>query len=68
MAKKSDSDLLSPHDVAHELDVPVSWVKEQVEAGTLPYVKVGRRHIFNRQAVRRAVSRMADYDPPELKK
>ena len=39
---KADDRLFTVQDVAQRLDVPVSWVYAQAEAGVLPSFKVGR--------------------------
>ena len=41
--------------LARLLQLPAAWIKEEALAGRLPCLKIGRRLMFNAEAVRRAL-------------
>jgi len=49
----------SLHQIARELDLPASWLRQQAETGTIPSVVISRRRYFSPQAVEAAIERMA---------
>jgi excisionase family DNA binding protein len=51
--------VMSVHELANALFLPVDWIKSQAAAGNLPHLKVGRRYLFNPPAVEAALGRMA---------
>jgi excisionase family DNA binding protein len=52
-------EVLSAHQLAERLQLPLDWIKSQAKAGRLPHLKIGRRRLFNPDAVRKALARMA---------
>ncbi len=45
--------------LAKALRLPVRWLKSEAEAGRIPYLKVGRRFLFNIKAVEWALAERA---------
>ena len=45
--------------VSELLRLPPSWIKKQVSAGKIPCLRVGRRMLFNIDAVREALADLA---------
>jgi hypothetical protein len=41
------------HVAATHLGVPVTWLRAEAEAGRVPHLKIGRRFMFNVEAVER---------------
>jgi len=52
--------LMTAHDVAAVLGVPVSWVYEQARSGRIPTVTLGRYRRFRRQAIDAWVEALED--------
>ncbi|OXU15155.1 helix-turn-helix domain-containing protein [Sedimentisphaera salicampi] len=42
--------------IANELDLPLSWIKEQVEAGKIPCLRIGRKYKFELEAVKASLA------------
>jgi excisionase family DNA binding protein len=57
--------VLTDHQLARRLRIPLKWIREQVRAGNLPHLKIGRRVLFNPGAVEAAIARMASQFPQE---
>jgi excisionase family DNA binding protein len=53
------SDLTTLPALAAQLRLPREWLRAQAQAGLLPYLRVGRRMLFSRQAVMTALARLA---------
>lgn len=51
-----DSTILGVHGLAAELGVPVRWVLAELDAGHLPYIRLGRRSLFDVRAVKLALA------------
>jgi hypothetical protein len=47
---------ISAVELAGELGLPLVWLKSEAKAGRIPSLQVGRRRLFNAEAVRRALS------------
>jgi excisionase family DNA binding protein len=45
--------LLTAHEVAELLAVPVSWVRESTRSGAMPHVELGRYRRYRREDVER---------------
>ncbi|OXU13930.1 MerR family transcriptional regulator [Sedimentisphaera salicampi] len=45
--------------IANELDLPLSWIKEQVEAGKIPCLRIGRKYKFELEAVKASLAQAA---------
>mgnify|MGYP006310699969 CR=1 FL=1 len=45
--------------IANELDLPLSWIKEQVEAGKIPCLRIGRKYKFELEAVKASLAETA---------
>ncbi|MCH7838675.1 MAG: helix-turn-helix domain-containing protein [Planctomycetes bacterium] len=39
------------HTLSRLLGLPAAWIKAEVDGGRIPYLRVGRRVMFNREAV-----------------
>ena len=52
--------LLSLRAQADRLKLPVSWLRAEALAGRIPCLKVGRRLLFNPDAVERSLLRRAE--------
>ncbi len=60
------NDLLSLPRMARRIGVPAQWLREQVEAGQIPCLKLGKRYLFNPLAVQeRLASRATQTLRPE---
>lgn len=46
-------------ELSRKLHLPAGWIKDEAMAGRLPHLKVGRRLIFEEQAVRTELARRA---------
>lgn len=51
--------LLDAKQLAQALQLPVSWVKEQTDAGQLPCLRLGQKTRYNLAAVAQAVMQQA---------
>lgn len=49
--------------LARHLGLPVSWLKQEAEAGRLPHLKIGRRFVFNLAAVEAVLLERANGEP-----
>lgn len=45
---------------AARLGVPIAWLKSEAQADSVPHLKIGRRLMFNCEAVERALLERAD--------
>jgi excisionase family DNA binding protein len=45
--------------LSERLRLPAKWLKQQADAGEIPCLKVGRKRLFNFDAVQEALSRLA---------
>jgi hypothetical protein len=43
----SKSRLLCIYELAHNLGVPLKWLKRQADEGKIPFVQAGRRRFFD---------------------
>ncbi|HMO14369.1 MAG TPA: hypothetical protein PKD64_11475 [Pirellulaceae bacterium] len=60
MQKKSDPGaLVSLQKMARQLGVPVKWLRDQAQAGTIPGLKAGNRWLFCPDVAEAAVRAMA---------
>lgn len=50
--KSTQSKYLSLIQTAHRLGVPTAWLKREADAGRVPCLRVGRRRMFDLDAVR----------------
>lgn len=48
------------HNTASQLGVPARWLKSEAEAGRLPYLRAGRRMLFNIEQTRAALLEKAE--------
>ncbi len=46
---------VSLRELARDLLVPASWLKEEADRGRLPHLRVGSRYLFDLQTVRDAL-------------
>lgn len=46
-------------ELAARLKLPIRWIKVEAKAGRLPHLRVGRRLLFNLDAVNAALARRA---------
>ncbi len=46
---------VSAIELAHELGLPLAWLKAEAKAGRIPSLQVGRRLLFNPEAVERVL-------------
>lgn len=51
--------LVNLRGLARELNLPLSWLSEEVRAGRIPHLKIGRRYRFNPEAVETALAERA---------
>ena len=51
--------------VAFRLGVPVKWLRDEVAAGRVPFLRVGRRVMLNVQTVERALLERAEQEQQE---
>jgi excisionase family DNA binding protein len=49
-------DLLSLARMARRLGVTCAWLREQADAGKIPYLAAGRRYLFNPVALQEALA------------
>ena len=61
----SDSIFKPIHRTAGLLGVPVAWLRDEAKAGRVPYLKVGRRILFDPETVERVLVERLQNDPPE---
>jgi len=54
-----NSPLRNVHGLARELNLPREWLIVEADAGRIPCLRVGRRRLFNIEAVRRALAARA---------
>lgn len=47
------------HDLSRRTGLPVAWLRREAEAGYIPSLRVGRRLMFDREAVERALAERA---------
>ncbi len=52
-------EVLNVYQLANRYRLPVAWVMAQVDAGTIPHLRVGQRLLFNPAAVAEALARLA---------
>ena len=53
---------LGLHDLAAQLGLSIAWLKAEASAGRLPCLRAGRRLLFDRAAVERAIALRASVD------
>lgn len=53
------TELLTLARMARRLGVTQQWLREQADAGKVPYLKAGKRYLFNADAVHDAVATRA---------
>jgi hypothetical protein len=51
--------LLPIHRLAERLKLPAAWLKEQADAGAIPFLQVGRKRLYSPDAVEAALERLA---------
>ena len=54
-----ESNLLTVRQAAEHLCLPIGWLKDEALAGRVPCLRVGRRTLFNIEAVREALLKRA---------
>ena len=54
-ARTSNKSFLSLQRTATRLGVPVAWLRGEAQASRLPHLRIGRRMLFNPDAVERAL-------------
>lgn len=59
----SDSTLLTLRQAARQLHVPMRWLAEQAEAGSVPALRAGNRWLFDSKATSEALAAMARRKP-----
>lgn len=47
--------LVTLYGLAKRLRLPAAWLKGEVEAGRIPFLRAGRRLLFNSEAVERVL-------------
>ena len=52
-------ELLNLATCAYRVGVPIRWLKTEADAGRIPCLRVGRKRLFNTDAVRRALAEQA---------
>ncbi len=57
-------ELLTIRQAAEQVNLPVRWLKAEAEAGRIPHLRIGRRLMFNLQAVRKALLDRAEQTTP----
>jgi excisionase family DNA binding protein len=57
------AEVLSLYELAQRFRLSTGWIKSLVKAGTIPYLKAGRRLLFNPAAVSQALAQMAAMFP-----
>lgn len=55
----TDTSFMPLEQIAVRLGVPASWLKSEAEAGRVPHIKAGRRVLFHRDTVERALAERA---------
>ena len=61
----NQDNLVGLHQLARELRLPVTWLKQQSDRGQLPCLRVGKRRLFNLAAVRKVLAeRAAQFQEP----
>jgi excisionase family DNA binding protein len=55
----TNEELLSLPELAHALNLPEAWIKDEADAGRLPHLKIGKRYRFSRNAVIRTLAARA---------
>ncbi len=60
--------LLTARGIARHFGLPLDWIVKKADAGQLPHLRVGRRRLFNAEAVRQALLRAASELPKEAGK
>jgi hypothetical protein len=51
----ADLGLVGVHELSKALGLPVKWLRRWAAAGVLPGIVVGQRHLFDVEAVKKAV-------------
>lgn len=59
MKEKSEGALVSLQKTARELGIPVKWLRDQAEAGTIPGLRAGNRWLFIPEIATAAVRALA---------
>jgi excisionase family DNA binding protein len=59
----NDRRLLTLGQMARRLRVPVSWLRQECEAGRIPHIRAGKAVLFNPEAVERMLLRRAERSP-----
>ena len=59
MMKNENANLTNLLGLAEELQLPVSWLKEQAVNGFIPCLFIGRKMRFNVEAVKKSLADMA---------
>jgi len=54
-----DSNLLSLREMARALRVPQHWLRGEALSGRIPALRIGKRFLFNPEAVNRRVLKLA---------
>ena len=54
---------ISAIELANELGLPLGWLKTEAKAGRIPSLQVGRRRLFDADAVRKALTEQTDSTP-----
>ncbi|MFC1762239.1 hypothetical protein ACFL6U_09175 [Planctomycetota bacterium] len=55
----ASKDTISLNRLAYELNLPFGWLKREAEAGRIPSLRIGRRRLFNLDAVTTTLSERA---------
>ncbi len=58
-----NDDLVNIHGLAQRLHLSQDWLRAEIKAQRLPFLKIGRRRLFSLSAVRTALARRAAAAP-----
>ena len=61
-----NTSLLTVRPVAKHFGVTVAWLKAEADAGRVPYLRAGKRYLFNLPAVEAVLFKRAAADAKEV--
>jgi hypothetical protein len=66
LSNEIKNELVGLIECATRLGVPPKWLKREADSGSIPCLRIGRKHLFNLTAVKRTLASRADQASPEI--
>jgi hypothetical protein len=63
----AEANLISMHGLARELRLPAAWLQKEANFGRIPALRIGRKWLFNLQAVKAVLAERAAQPAPHAR-